>query len=60
MARELERQRDVTQTMLSHRKMSSYHAREKVVGKLSDRLDEIRRAGGAAEQAFEFQLSCQT
>jgi ATP-binding cassette subfamily F protein 3 len=27
----IERQAGVTQTMLSHRKMSSYHAREKVV-----------------------------
>jgi ATP-binding cassette subfamily F protein 3 len=36
---ELSRQQEVTQTMLSHRKMSSYHAREKVVAKLSDRLE---------------------
>lgn len=44
---ELSRQQDVTQTMLSHRKMSSYHAREKVVAKLSDRLEaEKKRLGG--------------
>jgi len=36
--KELERQTQVKQTMLSHRNMSGYHAREKVVAKLSDEL----------------------
>jgi len=34
--RELAHQKAVTQTMLSHRKMSSYHAREKVVAKVTE------------------------
>ena len=38
LEREIERQQGVVQTMLSHRKMSAYHAREKVVRKLSDAL----------------------
>ncbi len=38
LEREIERQQGVVQTMLSHRKMSAYHAREKVVRKLSDSL----------------------
>ncbi len=42
LSRELERQKQVTQTMLSHRKMSSYHAREKVVEKLSGKLSDIQ------------------
>jgi len=42
MEKELAHQESVTQTMLSHRKMSSYHAREKVVSKLSAELSEIR------------------
>ena len=48
LEKEVERQAGVTQTMLSHRKMSAYHACEKVVSKLSDRLaDEKRKLSGA-------------
>jgi ATP-binding cassette subfamily F protein 3 len=36
--KELMRQTEVKQTMLSHRNMSGYHAREKVVEKLADAL----------------------
>ncbi len=42
-SRELERQKAVKQTMLSHRNISGYHAREKVVDKMSHELDEIRQ-----------------
>lgn len=54
LEKELERQQKVTQTMLSHRKMSSYHAREKVVDKLSDRLAEEKRrfSGGGGKMSF--------
>ncbi len=38
LQRELARQQEVVQTLFSHRKISSYHAREKVVRKLSDTL----------------------
>lgn len=40
--KELERQTQVKQTMLSHRNMSGYHAREKVVAKLSDELFQAK------------------
>ncbi|MBP7401285.1 MAG: ABC-F family ATP-binding cassette domain-containing protein [Clostridia bacterium] len=40
LEKEMERQQGVVQTMLSHRKMSAYHARERVVRKLSDTLAE--------------------
>ena len=40
LEKEMERQKEVVQTMLSHRKMSAYHAREKVVRKLSEALQE--------------------
>ncbi len=52
--KELERQQKVTQTMLSHRKMSSYHAREKVVEKLSGRLAEEKRrfSGSGGKMSF--------
>lgn len=39
---DLERQKEITQTLLSHRKMTSYHAREKVVAKLEDEIEEVR------------------
>ena len=42
MEKDLAHQEAVTQTMLSHRKMSSYHAREKVVAKLSADLQQVR------------------
>lgn len=54
LSRELERQKDVTQTMLSHRKMSAYHAREKVVGKLSGQLEEIRDRAKKQNQRLNF------
>jgi ATP-binding cassette subfamily F protein 3 len=41
LARELEHQQQAVQTLLSHRKMSSYHAREKVVARLTGQLSEI-------------------
>jgi len=56
LEKEVERQAGVTQTMLSHRKMSAYHAREKVVSKLSDRLSEEKRklTGGPMRMSFTF------
>lgn len=42
--KELDRQTQVKQTMLSHRNMSGYHAREKVVAKLSDQLVQAKSA----------------
>lgn len=39
---EIKRQEAVTQTMLSHRKMKSYHSREKVVRKLKDEMQALR------------------
>lgn len=39
---EIKRQEAVTQTMLSHRKMKSYHSREKVVRKLKDEMQTLR------------------
>lgn len=51
---ELERQKEVTQTMLSHRKMSSYHAREKVVARLSEQLEDIRGKARNVNQRLNF------
>ncbi len=49
------REQEVTQTMLSHRKMSSYHSREKVVRKLKNELDELRRQKNPARKmVFSF------
>ncbi|MBR3057278.1 MAG: ATP-binding cassette domain-containing protein [Clostridiales bacterium] len=55
LEKELHRQEGVTQTMLSHRNISGYHAREKVVAKLSDRLAEERAkiSGGPLRMSFK-------
>ncbi|MBR2751057.1 MAG: ATP-binding cassette domain-containing protein [Clostridiales bacterium] len=55
LEKELHRQEGVTQTMLSHRNISGYHAREKVVAKLSDRLAEERAkiTGGPLRMSFK-------
>jgi ATP-binding cassette subfamily F protein 3 len=42
MEKDLSHQEAATQTLLSHRKMSSYHAREKVVAKLTADLEQVR------------------
>lgn len=56
LEQEVHRQAEVTQTMLSHRKMSSYHSREKVTEKLSDRLakEKAKLAGGPMRMNFAF------
>ncbi|MBP5187074.1 MAG: ABC-F family ATP-binding cassette domain-containing protein, partial [Clostridiales bacterium] len=55
LEKELVRQEGVTQTMLSHRNISGYHAREKVVEKLSDRLasERSKLAGGPLQMSFK-------
>ena len=55
LEKELHRQEGVTQTMLSHRNISGYHAREKVVAKLSDRLEQERAkiTGGPLRMSFK-------
>ena len=56
LEQEVNRQAEVTQTMLSHRKMSSYHSREKVTEKLSDRLakEKEKLSGGPMRMNFSF------
>lgn len=53
---ELKRQQDVVQTMLSHRNISGYHAREKVVVKLNEQLAAARTKvdSGARRMNFRF------
>ncbi len=53
---ELNRQQEVVQTMLSHRKMSAYHAREKVTAKLSARLDDIMARNHRQKQSLNFRF----
>ncbi|MHB1483218.1 MAG: ribosomal protection-like ABC-F family protein [Saccharofermentanales bacterium] len=57
IAKELERQIQVKQTMLSHRNMSGYHSREKVVAKLSDELFQAKsNAGHSSAKKMNFKL----
>ena len=54
---ELAHQLDVKQTMLSHRNISGYHQREKMVAKLEDKLEEARSKlpSGYAKMSFTAQ-----
>lgn len=55
LAGEIRRQEEVTQTMLSHRKMKSYHSREKVVRKLREDMEALRGEKNPARQmSFNF------
>ncbi|NLT12035.1 MAG: ABC-F family ATP-binding cassette domain-containing protein [Clostridiaceae bacterium] len=56
LEKEIERQKGVTQTMLSHRKMSSYHAREKVVDKLYNKLALEKQKAARDNRALSFSL----
>ena len=55
LEKELTRQEGVTQTMLSHRNISGYHAREKVVAKLSEKLsaERAKLSGGPLKMSFK-------
>ncbi len=48
------REAEVAQTMLSHRKMSSYHAREKRVYKLDEAIQEARRSLAPGQMRMHF------
>jgi ATP-binding cassette subfamily F protein 3 len=54
---ELAHQLDVKQTMLSHRNISGYHQREKMVAKLEDKLEQARAKlpAGYAKMSFTAQ-----
>ncbi|NLA95611.1 MAG: ABC-F family ATP-binding cassette domain-containing protein [Clostridiaceae bacterium] len=55
LAGEIKRQEAVTQTMLSHRKMKSYHSREKVVEKLKDQMNQVQsQVNPDRRMAFSF------
>lgn len=54
---EHERQNDVKMTMLSHRKMSSYHSREKIVAKLEDEIAEAKSKLLPGERRMNFHFT---
>lgn len=47
---DLVREREVTQTFLSHRNISGYHSRQKRVLKLQDRLDALQKHNGSKKR----------
>ncbi|MGI6545703.1 MAG: ribosomal protection-like ABC-F family protein [Fastidiosipilaceae bacterium] len=57
---EIERQKQVVQTLLSHRDMSGYHDREKVVEKLSDKLAAARGQIAASAKRMNFHFIPET
>ncbi len=54
---ERDRQEEVTQTLLSHRKIASYHARQKVVSKLEDKIKEVRDLLPPQEKRMNFHFT---
>ncbi len=54
LKKEVDYEAQVAQTMLSHRKMSSFHAREKKVAKLSEALKEARTKISQARGTMHF------
>lgn len=57
LCEERERQLEVKQTMLSHRKMNAYHAREKVVAKLEDKIKEVQSELLPGEKRMSFRFT---
>lgn len=53
---QLDHESEVTQTMLSHRKMTSYHSREKKVRKLSEALTAIKAQTRQKRAPFSLKL----
>lgn len=57
LEREIERQMDIRQTMFSHRNMSGYHMKEKMVSKLADKLSEAQsQSRRSVEGKMKFSL----
>ncbi len=56
LAKEVERQKQVTQTMLSHRNISGYHARERVTAKLAAKLTVIRDQARKEQNNLNFRF----
>lgn len=52
LEKSIEREKEIVQTLLSHRKISSYHSRQKKLGKLNDALKAVKSRGKIAEQRF--------
>ncbi|MHB1453043.1 MAG: ribosomal protection-like ABC-F family protein [Saccharofermentanales bacterium] len=57
LEREIDRQMDIKQTMFSHRNMSGYHMKEKMVSKLADKLSEAQsQSRRSVEGKMKFSL----
>lgn len=56
LARKLEHEETVSQTMLSHRQMSAYHSREKRVARLSDALAALKAETRREKAAFHLKM----
>ena len=52
----LKHEREVAQTMLSHRKMASYHSREKKVQKLSEALQTVKNKAFQSRHPFKLKI----
>lgn len=51
LRQEVARQQEIAQTLRSHRKMASYHSRQRVVIKLSEKLEEVKKRSASRKSA---------
>lgn len=56
LEKDLEHQKDVKQTMLSHRKMNSYHSREKKANNLADIIENEKKRLGKTKNNMRFSV----
>ncbi len=56
LEKQLQRQEEITQTMLSHRKISSYHSSEKKVTKLKETLAQVKSQKRQSDKQLHFQV----
>lgn len=59
LRQEIQRQEQAAQTLRSHRKMTSYHSRQRVVAKLSERLEEAQRKVPGREARMRLRIAAE-
>jgi ATP-binding cassette subfamily F protein 3 len=57
--KKLQRQEEITQTMLSHRKIAQYHSSEKKEGRISDELTALRNFKRSSHKRMSFNTAQQ-
>ncbi len=56
LEKKIERQQEITQTMLSHRKISSYHSSQKKSDRLQDRYEQLKQNKQKGDRQLNFRV----